>query len=189
MAVGRPAPSHSHATDRTDAGKPFAVRRQLLFWFDADGPIAPYRPPNFPIFIWELQGVKQAFYGFPAVEGQRGGVKVATQQYETTTTPETVNRVASPDEARAMHARYVAGNLPGLSSRVVKSAVCLYTVTPDAEFVIDRHPEFERVIVASPCSGHGFKHSAALGEAISDLTTGTSSRFDLSAFGFARFER
>jgi sarcosine oxidase len=169
--------------------KPFAVRRQLLFWFDADGPIAPFEPPNFPIFIWELQGAKQAIYGFPAIDGERGGVKVATQQYETTTTPETVNRVASPEEARGMHQHYVAGNLPGLSSRVVKSAVCLYTVTPDAEFVIDRHPEFERVIVASPCSGHGFKHSAAIGEALSELALDGKSQFDLSAFRFGRFAK
>jgi sarcosine oxidase len=167
--------------------KPFAVRRQLLFWFDVDGPIAPYQPGNFPIFIWELQSAKQAIYGFPAVDGQKGGVKVATQQYETTTTPETVNRAASPEEARAMHQHYVAGNLPGLSPRVVKSAVCLYTVTPDAEFVIDRHPQFERVIVASPCSGHGFKHSAAIGQELSELALNGKTRFDLSAFRFARF--
>ena len=64
----------------------------------------------------------------------------------------------------------------------------LYTVTPDAEFVIGRHPEFERVIIASPCSGHGFKHSAAIGEALSDLALGGKTRFNLSAFGFARFK-
>lgn len=167
---------------------PFAVRRQLLFWYDVDGPIAPYEPGRFPIFIWELQGAAQAIYGFPAIGGQGGGVKIATQQYETTTTPETVDRAAAPEEAAAMHTKYVANYLPGLSLRCLKSAVCLYTVTPDAGFVIDRHPDFERVIVASPCSGHGFKHSAAIGEALSELALDRKTRFDLSAFGFNRFQ-
>jgi sarcosine oxidase len=64
---------------------------------------------------------------------------------------------------------------------------CLYTVTPDFAFVIDVHPDSPRVIVASPCSGHGFKHSAAVGEALSELVTAGSSRIDLSAFSLRRF--
>jgi sarcosine oxidase len=165
---------------------PFAVRRQVLFWFDVNGPVAPFLPRHFPIFIWELQGAEQAIYGFPAIDGQNGGVKIATQQYETTTTPETVERTVSPEEAGAMHRAYVAPYLPTLSERCVKAIACLYTVTPDAEFVIDRHPESERVILVSPCSGHGFKHSAAIGEAIAQLALDGNSRFDLSAFKFSR---
>ena len=55
-----------------------------------------------------------------------------------------------------------------MSPRCVRAVTCLYTVTPGFGFVIDRHPEWERVLVASPCSGHGFKHSAAIGEAIAE---------------------
>jgi sarcosine oxidase len=165
---------------------PFAVRRQLLFWFDVNGKIAQFYPEHFPIFIWELQGPNQAIYGFPAIDGPTGGVKVATQQYDTTTTPQTVDRTASPSEAQAMHRTYVAPYLPALSDRCVKAVICLYTVTPDAEFVIDRHPEFERVILASPCSGHGFKHSAAIGEALAEMALDGPTRLDLEAFKFAR---
>ncbi len=166
--------------------KPFAVRRQTLFWFAPKGPVTPFLPGNFPIYIWELQGRKQAIYGFPAVDGESGGVKVATQQYETTTTPDTVERNVSAAEATAMY-EYIAPYLPGLSSTCVKAVACLYTVTPDAEFVIDFHPEFPHVIIASPCSGHGFKHSAAIGEALAELAIDGKSRFDLSAFGLGRF--
>jgi sarcosine oxidase len=165
---------------------PFKVLRQLLFWFDVKGPITPFLPPDCPIFIWELQGPRQAIYGFPAIDGTEGGVKVATQQYERTTTPDTVDRDVSAEEAAAMHA-YVAPYLPDLSSRCIKAVSCLYTVTPDAEFVIDFHPESKRVIVASPCSGHGFKHSAAIGEALAELAVHGKSHFDLSAFRFSRF--
>ncbi len=166
---------------------PFKVLRQLLFWFDVKGPITPFLPANCPIFIWELQGPEQAIYGFPAIDGAKGGVKVATQQYERTTTPETVNRDVSDEEAAAMHEKYVAPYLPDLSSRCIKAVSCLYTTTPDAEFVIDFHPQSQRIIVASPCSGHGFKHSAAIGEALAELAVDGKSRFDLSAFRFARF--
>jgi hypothetical protein len=60
-----------------------------------------------------------------------------------------------------MYETYVRPFLPDLGPRSIKTAVCLYTNAPGARFVIDRHPEHERVIFASPCSGHGFKHSAA----------------------------
>ena len=147
----------------------------------------PFQLGNFPIYIWEIQGRDQAIYGFPAIDGDNGGVKVAAEQYKSETTPETVDRSVSDAEARAMH-EYIAPYLPGLSDRCVKAVVCLYTVTPDAEFVIDTHPEFPRVIIVSPCSGHGFKHSAAIGEALSEIVIDGRSRLDLSAFKFDRFD-
>ena len=82
---------------------------------------------------------------------------------------------------------YIAPYLPEFSERCVKALVCLYTVTPDAEFVIDTHPAFPRVTIVSPCSGHGFKHSAAIGEALSELVIDGKSRLDLSPFKFMRF--
>jgi len=164
----------------------FAIRRQTLFWFAPKDSAAPFLPGNFPIYIWELQGRKQAIYGFPAVDGDNGGVKVATQQYEMTTTPDAVDRTVSEKEAAAMY-DYIAPYLPGLSSKRVKAVACLYTVTPDAEFVIDFHPESPRVIIASPCSGHGFKHSAAIGEALAELATEGKTRFDLGPCRIGRF--
>jgi sarcosine oxidase len=166
--------------------KLFKIYRQLLFWFDVNGLIEPFLPGTCPIFIWELQGTRQAIYGFPAVDGAKGGVKVATQQYEIETTPETVDRTVAPEEAAAMHRAYVAPYLPALSARCLKAVACLYTVTRDAGFVIDVHPESDRILIASPCSGHGFKHSAAIGEALAELATMGKTHFDLSEFTLAR---
>src|SRR5450432_1924798 len=70
------------------------------------------------------------------------------------------------------------GNLPGLVRDCVRAVTCLYTVTPDFGFVVDAHPEFAGVIIASPCSGHGFKHSAALGEALAERIVGGRSALD-----------
>ena len=167
-------------------GQPFKIRRQVLFWFTPKGSIAPFQLGKFPIYIWEVQGRPQAIYGFPAIDGEHGGVKVATQQYETETTPDAVHRTVWDAEMRAMY-DYIAPYLPGFSDKCVKAVVCLYTQTPDAEFVIDTHPEMPRVIIASPCSGHGFKHSAAIGEALSEIVTQGRSRLDLSPFTFSRF--
>ena len=81
-----------------------------------------------------------------------------------------------------MYETYVRPFLPDLGSRSIKTAVCLYTNAPGARFVIDKHPEHERVIFASPCSGHGFKHSAAIGEALADRLRNCPPKVDLSPF-------
>ena len=144
----------------------FAVRRQVLFWFAIDGPAEPFLPGRFPVFIWELAGQAQPIYGFPAIDGAAGGVKVASEQHETMTTPDAMRREVAPDEWRTMFERQVRPFLPGLRAHCVKSAACLYTMTADFHFVIAPHPGFPAITIASPCSGHGFKHSAALGEAL-----------------------
>jgi len=167
---------------------PFKIYRQTLMWFDAADAIALFEPERFPVFIWQLTGFAQGLYGFPAIGGPRGGVKVATEQYDATTTPDAAPRELTDREVDAMHATFVAPHFPALSNRCVKHSTCLYTVTPDAGFVIDTHPQSERVIVASPCSGHGFKHSAAVGEILADLAQSGRTVFDLSPFRLDRFQ-
>jgi sarcosine oxidase len=164
----------------------FKVHRQVQFWFAPNDDGRAWQPDRMPVFIWELPVGKQGIYGFPAIDG---GVKVATESYEATTDPDAVAREVSDAEAAAMHERYVAPFFPGLGPVCTKAATCLYTVTPDFGFVVDRHPEAERVIVASPCSGHGFKHSPAIGEALADLVLEGRSRHDLAPFALGRFGR
>jgi sarcosine oxidase len=165
----------------------FKVYRQIMFWFDVEGPIDAFVPERSPAFIWELQGRKQGIYGSPAVDGPRGGVKIATEAYANTTTPGAVDRKVTAEEVAAMHRDYVAPYIAGVSDRCLKAASCLYTVTPDFGFVIDRHPYSDRIILASPCSGHGFKHSPAIGEALAELVTDGATRLDLRAFSLQRF--
>ncbi len=74
------------------------------------------------------------------------------------------------------------GPAAGLSRASVKARACLYTVAQASRFVIDFHPMMSIVIVASPCSGHGFKHSAAVGESLAQLATRGHSDLDLAAF-------
>jgi sarcosine oxidase len=170
-----------------EVARHFTVTRQLLFWFDAEPPVTRFTPPEFPVWIWELQDRHQAIYGFPAIDGPHGGVKIATEQYAAATTPGEVDRHVQAEEASRMHAELVAPHLAGIASGCVKAVACLYTGTPDFHFVIDSHPAVPAALIASACSGHGFKHSAALGEAIAQRVLDGSSRLDLSAFRLDRF--
>lgn len=160
----------------------FRVFRQTMFWFAPRN--ASFRPERFPVFIWELSGRTQAIYGFPDIDPD--GVKVATEQYEQVTIAESVERHVTSEEAAAMHRHLIAPFLPQLSSHCVRAATCLYTVTRDFGFVIDRHPEYERVLIASCCSGHGFKHSAAIGEILAELALTGRSVVDLHPFRLDR---
>jgi sarcosine oxidase len=166
----------------------FTVTRQVLHWFETRGPIEDFQAPAFPVFIWELQRNRNVIYGCPAIDGRRGGLKVATEMYDEAVDPDSqARRTVSTQEERTMYEDLVEPYIPGVGPRCVKSVACLYTATPDFHFVIDRHPLMERVIVSSACSGHGFKHSAAIGEALADLATGKTPRVDLAPFSWDRF--
>ena len=170
-----------------ELARTYRVMRQVLYWFEPTESIAPFEIGRMPIFIWEPKGADRMLYGFPAIDGERGGVKVASAQYHDTTTADQVDRVVTPEEIARMYETLVGPCFPGLSRRCLKTATCMYTVTPDFGFVIDRHPQQPKVLLASPCSGHGFKHSAAVGEALAELATDGRSRLDLSAFALGRF--
>ena len=115
------------------------------------------------------------------------GVKLAREQFVETTDPDHVSREVSATEIADMYATHIRGRLSGITDHCLRAETCLYTATPDSRFVIDRHPDSDRIIVASPCSGHGFKHSPAIGEALADLTLTGKSRLDLTPFSLARF--
>jgi sarcosine oxidase len=125
------------------------------------------------------------FYGFPAIDGPGGGLKIAGEQFEQSVAPDEMETEVGEDEVTAMHA--LAAPYLRITSRCVRAVACKYTVTPDFGFVIDRHPEDERVWFASACSGHGFKHSAAVGEALAQLAIDGKTTYDLSRFRLSRF--
>lgn len=159
----------------------FKVYRQVLYWFDVSAAYEQYELGKFPIFIWSFGRFDGDFvYGFPAIDGRDGGLKVASEVFHATTTPDQAERNVTDDEAASVFSSYVSGKIAGVSSQCVRSAVCLYTSTADSNFVIDWIDE--NVLLASPCSGHGFKHSAAIGETLAELALTRTSAIDISAF-------
>lgn len=165
----------------SDLVLPLVVERNVMHWFEPAGAATHLGPGSLPIFIHEYEP-GHVWYGFPDVGD---GVKLALHHQGEATSTTTVRRSVSPDEVKRMRAiadRFV----PGAAGRLRESAVCLYTNTPDEHFILDAHPAHERVIVASPCSGHGFKFSSVLGEVIADLVVDGRCRFDLGPFRLAR---
>ncbi|CAN5452468.1 N-methyl-L-tryptophan oxidase [soil metagenome] len=152
-------------------GIPITVERQVLYWLDPVGGTTPF--VDQPIFIDE-NALGQQIYGFPAIDGPGGGVKVAFFRKGRECTPETIDRVVHDQEIAEMRVR-VGELLPALDGPCVHSATCMYSNTPDQNFVIARHPDSVNVTVACGFSGHGFKFVPIVGEILADLAmTGTT---------------
>jgi sarcosine oxidase len=171
----------------------FAIHRQVFYWFPIRRGHVQLR--DMPVFVWEFGGERDAFthlrgfYGFPAIDGADGGLKVGTEVYETTTTPDGRQHPPSRAEITAMYEEYIAPRLPWLGPDPVRTMSCLYTNAADNRFLIDRHPDHDAVFVVSPCSGHGFKHSPAIGEAVAQWILDGASELDLGPFALARAVR
>jgi sarcosine oxidase len=149
------------------------VLRQVQHWFAPD-PQGPWAEGGGPAFLWfHGPGADDVFYGFGSVAGGRGGVKVATEQYAVETDPDASDWSVSEAESRAMFETHVRGRLVGVTGERVDAAACLYTWNGRADakghqgrFLVGPHRDIPGVTVVSACSGHGFKHSAGLGDAI-----------------------
>jgi sarcosine oxidase len=159
-------------------GIPITVERQVLYWLDPVGGTAPF--VDHPIFIYENVHGEQ-IYGFPAIDGPRGGVKVAFFRKGVVCTPDTIDRTVHDHEIREMRDR-VAELLPALDGPCLHSATCMYSNTPDHHFVIARHPDCANVTVACGFSGHGFKFVPVVGEILADLATAGATSHPISLF-------
>ena len=170
-----------------------AIYRQLLFWFPIRRGHDVLR--KMPAFVWDIGGDQRGFvhldgfYGFPALDGPEGGVKVASESYEHTTIPDGRQHPAGRAEIDRMYRGCIEPYLPWLGAEPLRTVSCMYTSTRGSRFIIDRHPDHDRVLVVSACSGHGFKHSPAIGEAVAQWLTGDGPDIDLGAFSFDRVSR
>jgi monomeric sarcosine oxidase len=148
---------------------PLAVKRKVIAWFD---PLAPelFAADRIPVFTF----AENLIYGFPSVPGV--GVKMAEHEGGSYL-PDADSPVSPPSRAdldpiAAMAAKYMprlAGGYPESRSRLVRSTTCLYTVTPDENFIVDHHPKFNNVVFAAGFSGHGFKFAPLIAVALADL--------------------
>lgn len=159
-------------------GVPITVERQVMYWLDPIGGVSGFE--DHPIFIHE-NAVGIHAYGFPAIDGPRGGVKVGFARNGIACTPDTIDRVVHEREISAMRAR-VAEFLPALAGKCLRAATCMYSNTPDRHFVIGRHPQCADVIMACGFSGHGFKFVPVVGEILADLVIDRATDHPISMF-------
>lgn len=162
------------------AGRGLWVERQVQHWFE---PLSQ-EGATLPVFIRQTEDA--VFYALPPAARADGAIKVAVHHDGAPTTPETVQREVGSDEittTRRLLERYA----PPLAGPHRASAVCLYTNAADGQFVIDRHPAHRSVVVASPCSGFGFKFASAVGEILAGLLLDEEPRdVDLAPFRIGR---
>jgi sarcosine oxidase len=100
--------------------------------------------------------------------------------------PDGYQRNVVPEDELSIRAA-IADYLPAADGRLVAAETCLYTQTADTNFLIDRLPGWPRIVVASPCSGHGFKFAPIIGERLADLVTTGMPPDDIVQFGLSRF--
>jgi len=162
----------------SDFGIPITVERQVLYWLDPVGGTESF--VDHPIYIHE-DGSGVQSYGFPAIDGPHGGVKVAFFRKGVECTPETIDRVVHEREISEMR-DHTARLLPALDGECLDTATCMYSNTPDQHFVIARHPDSANVTVACGFSGHGFKFVPVVGEILADLATSGATAHPISLF-------
>jgi len=163
---------------------PIRVTREVLGWFEpAATEAALFEASRFPVFL--MQNDAGVFYGFPNDGG--AGVKVAKHHHrDQGVDPEDYDRnVSAADEA--LIRLVLKAHLPAANGRLMAAKTCLYTMTADGDFILDHLPECPAIIIASPCSGHGFKFAPVVGEILADLATEGGTGYDIARFRLARF--
>jgi sarcosine oxidase len=165
----------------------FSLRpeRQVVYWFGPDFSAVPYeRWTELPVYIEETDHNRE-IYGFPMVDGPDGGMKLAIFNTHVLADPNDVDRTVHQQETDETRAR-ARQLFPHLTGPLVKAMTCLYTTTPDRDFVIGTLPDRPQVAVASACSGHGFKFVPVVGEILADLATNGTTPHDISLFDLER---
>lgn len=152
-------------------GLPLKIERQAIFWFDTPDPV--------PLFVWDRDG--QPFFTIPDVHGH--GLKCGFHHGGEIVAAETVHREIRREDVDTLRAR-LRETVPSLDREPRRSSVCLYTNTPDENFIVG---ERNGVIVGSPCSGHGFKFAPVIGEILGDLATSGVTRHPIDLFRPDRF--
>lgn len=167
-----------------EIGVPLTVMRQTMHWFAPQRPEA-FTPERFPVFMCETPGGD--FYGLPAVAGR--GPKIARHYGASEVdSPAMVSRTLSPEDEIPVR-NFLDDYLPGCVGSAEAAQVCIYTLTPDRHFVIDRHPRHGNVLLAAGFSGHGFKFAPVVGEILADLAHAGRTPHRIDRFTAARDQK
>jgi len=159
------------------------VSRRVMFWLRPVAQRASFGERVFPIFLWEpAEG--PMFYGFPRTR-ETGEPKVAIHSEGEACTLSSIDRIIHPSDEAAIRSA-INSRIPALNGEVFRAVTCMYTMTPDQHFIIDRHPRYPQVSIAAGFSGHGFKFSSVVGEILCDLALSRQTPSDIDLFSISR---
>tara|TARA_S200000501_G_scaffold122602_1_gene115540 strand:+ start:3710 stop:4849 length:1140 start_codon:yes stop_codon:yes gene_type:complete len=161
---------------------PVKIERQVLFWFDPIKDKDRFHYSNMPNTGWDLDNGME-FYTQPNIENK--GFKVAMHHNGKFISENDLNRESNADDLSIVK-NFLEEYIPLANGKLIDSRVCVYTNTPDFDFIIDFYPNDENIIICSPCSGHGFKFTPAIGEICSELVINNGTNYDLSEFSIKR---
>jgi sarcosine oxidase len=158
------------------------VRRKAMLWYPESDP-KTRADAGCPCFLYELpHGV---FYGMPSIDGS--GVKVAEHSGgEPVDDPLHVDRSLRDSDYKPVEA-FLRTHLPTVLPACRDHAICLYTMSPDEHFIVDRHPQHPQVVIAAGLSGHGFKFAPVLGAALAELAINGSTQLPIDFLSLRRF--
>ncbi len=165
-----------------DLRLPLRVERECPCWFRPTVAPSSLGVDRLPVWVMADQGT--AFYGMP--HDPELGLKVSIHHWGTYVDPDEVDRTVSRDEVERVRT-FMRARMPSGDGVLLQAKVCLYTNTPDEQFIIDRHPAADGIAFASACSGHGFKFAPVVGDILADLVTTGSTRWPIDAFRAGRF--
>jgi len=166
-----------------DLDLPLTVTKEMDTYYRPSDPAA-FMPDRFPIFRHHTTGMTARWgNGFPIFE--HAGVKMVLDCTGRVVDPEDSDR--SVDQSQLDMVRtYVARILPTLGDDIIATETCRYTMTPDEDFIIDRHPAHPQIVIASPCSGHGFKFAVLIGRILADLALHGTTEHNIERFRLNR---
>jgi sarcosine oxidase len=164
---------------------PLRVTRQVLYWFEPSESIENFKEGRLPVYLFERASGERIVYGFPLTGPAEEGVKVAIHGSDEVCTADTVRREISRSDEQGIR-QQLAHTVPSLAGRLLRAETCLYTMTPDENFIIDAHPQHASVLLAAGFSGHGFKFAPVVGEIIAERIVDGRVRYDL---GFCSIDR
>ena len=164
----------------SDLTLPLTVTKQQVCYYKPTN-TEMFQPNNYPVFT-EITDDGEFIYGISYFG--KNGAKVARHGMGQTYPPDACPRQPDPDYIDHIDT-YVKERIPGLG-KSTHAEVCLYTETPDEDFIIDTHPECEDILIAAGFSGHGFKFCSLVGRIMRDLTMRSKTDFDISPFSMSR---
>jgi monomeric sarcosine oxidase len=167
---------------------PLEVRRKPVMWFGTNEPAA-FIPEKFPVFVYQDQTGE--YYGLPIYRDDPlkvgGSVKLGIHSGGPPVDPDQLDREWHESDIEPEFRDFLANRLRGVEPVVTASSMCMYTMSPDQNFIIDRHPEHANVAIAAGFSGHGFKFTPKVGEHLADLVTDEHA-MPVPEFSLGRFQ-
>ena len=170
-----------------ELGLPLRVTRQVLYWFAPMGPIDLFRQDHLPVYLFEAGDGEPLVYGFPLTDPASEGVKVAVHGSSELCTPKTICRQIRSEDESYIRQR-LADTLPLLAGPLLRAETCLYTMTPDENFIIGSHTDHPAVTIVAGFSGHGFKFAPVIGEIVGEIVATGKSSQDIAMFSPTRFD-